>query len=226
VSRTQPSLALFTDQYELTMAQAYWQSGVTAPATFSLFIRKYPPNRGYFVSAGLADVLDYLQSFRFTSEDIEYLHSLERFHEGFLDHLSTLRFTGSVRALPEGTVFFANEPVIEVTAPVIEAQLVETFILNQINLQTILATKETGTAPAPSRPGSDGARGLGQGQYRTPLYRNWLTATHISLHDAVLLVKHSYLRNADCQVFLSSRQSAVILNCLWHEHCQQGRGWS
>jgi nicotinate phosphoribosyltransferase len=137
----QPSIALFTDFYELTMAQAYWQSGQTAPATFSLFFRKYPPDRGYFVFARLEDVLDYLEGFRFSAADIDHLRSLNRFDAGFLDYLQQLRFTGSVRAMPEGTLFFINEPVIEVAASVIEAQLVETFIVNQVNLQTILATK-------------------------------------------------------------------------------------
>jgi nicotinate phosphoribosyltransferase len=132
---------LFTDFYELTMAQAYWQSGQTASATFSLFFRKYPPDRAYFVLAGLADVLDYLEGFRFSPGDLEYLHSLGRFDRDFLEYLRQLRFSGSVRAMPEGTIFFINEPVIEVTGPVIEAQLVETFLVNQINLQTILATK-------------------------------------------------------------------------------------
>jgi nicotinate phosphoribosyltransferase len=135
------SLGLFTDLYELTMAQAYWQSGQTASASFSLFFRRYPPDRGYFVLAGLADVLDYLESLHFTTSDLDYLRSLNRFDLDFLEYLAHVRFTGSVRAMPEGTIFFVNEPVIEVTGPVIESQLVETFLVNQINLQTILATK-------------------------------------------------------------------------------------
>jgi nicotinate phosphoribosyltransferase len=135
------TLGLFTDFYELTMAQAYWQSGQTASATFSLFFRKYPPDRAYFVFAGLADVLDYLESFRVSPVDLEYLQSLGRFSQDFLEYLRQLRFTGSVRAMPEGTIFFINEPVVEVSGPVIEAQLVETFLVNQINLQIILATK-------------------------------------------------------------------------------------
>jgi nicotinate phosphoribosyltransferase len=141
MTHAEPSLGLFTDLYELTMAQAYWQSGQAASATFSLFFRKYPPDRSYFVFAGLADVLHYLDNFHFTPSDIEYLHSLHRFDEGFLRYLEGVRFTGSVRAMPEGTLFFVNEPVLEVTAPVIEAQLLETFLVNQVNLQTILATK-------------------------------------------------------------------------------------
>jgi nicotinate phosphoribosyltransferase len=141
MKQTDLSVGLFTDFYELTMAQAYWQSGQTASATFSLFFRKYPSDRAYFVFAGLADVLDYLEGFRFSSGDLDYLRSLDRFEPDFLEYLRQLRFTGKVRAMPEGMIFFINEPVVEVTGPVIEAQLVETFILNQINLQTILATK-------------------------------------------------------------------------------------
>src|ERR1700726_4142754 len=123
----QPSPGLFTDLYQLTMAQAYWQSGTTEPATFSLFFRKYPPNRAYYVFAGLADVLEYLANFRLTPADIDFLRSLGRFHADFLAYLESVRFSGNVRAMSEGTVFFANEPVMEVTAPIIEAQLVETY---------------------------------------------------------------------------------------------------
>ena len=111
------NLALLTDLYQLTMAQSYFRSAKFEPATFSLFIRAYPPNRGYFVAAGLKDVLD------------------------FLDYLKGLRFTGEVWALPEGRLFFKDEPIVEITAPIVEAQLVETFIINQINLQTLIATK-------------------------------------------------------------------------------------
>lgn len=135
------SVGLFTDLYELTMAQAYWQNGVTDEATFSLFFRNYPPNRGYFVFSGLEEVLSYLEGFCFTDEDVSHLHSLGQLDEAFLDYLRGVRFTGIARALPEGSVFFTNEPVIEVTAPIIEAQIVETFLINEINLQTILATK-------------------------------------------------------------------------------------
>ena len=137
----EPSFGLFTDLYQLTMAEAYWQSGKTERATFSLFFRKYPPNRAYFVFAGLADVLEYLADFRFTPTDIDFLRSLGRFRTDFLDYLQRTRFSGDVRAMPEGTVCFADEPVMEVTAPVIEAQLVETYAINQIHLQSVLATK-------------------------------------------------------------------------------------
>ena len=135
------SPGLFTDLYQLTMAQAYWQRGVTARATFSLYFRGYSQDRAYFVFAGLADVLEYLENFRFQSEDIAFLRSQDQFDADLLDYLGQIRFTGDVRAMPEGGICFVNEPVIEVTAPIIEAQLVETFLLNQINLQSLLATK-------------------------------------------------------------------------------------
>ena len=132
---------LVTDLYELTMAQSYFQHGMSAPATFSLFIRTYPTNRSYFVSAGLEDVLNYLEEWHFPEESINYLRSTRIFSSGFLDYLSGLRFTGDVWAVPEGRLFFADEPVLEVTAPVIEAQAVETFIINQMNLQSLIASK-------------------------------------------------------------------------------------
>ena len=134
-------LGLFTDLYELTMAQAFYNQEMFAPATFSLFTRTYPRNRGYLVSAGLEDVLDYLEHLRFTEANIEYLRSIGAFTEDFLQYLSRLSFTGSVRAISEGRLYFANESVLEITAPIIEAQLVETFIINQINFQSLLATK-------------------------------------------------------------------------------------
>jgi nicotinate phosphoribosyltransferase len=141
MQRIQPSRGLFTDLYELTMAQAYWQSGHVAPATFSLFFRSDPPNRAYFVFAGLADVLDYLEGLHLDQADIGYLRSLDLFDSKFLDYLQEFRFTGTVRAMPEGSICFAGEPVLEITAPVIESQFVETFVLNQVHLQTVLATK-------------------------------------------------------------------------------------
>ena len=134
-------LGLFTDLYELTMAQAFFNQGMFAPATFSLFIRQYPPNRGYLVFAGLEDVLEYLAELSFSNTSLDYLRSEGIFSKDFLDYLGGVRFTGSVRAMPEGRLFFADEPVLEVTAPIIEAQLAETFIINQLNLQTLLATK-------------------------------------------------------------------------------------
>ena len=134
-------LGLMTDLYELTMAQSYLEHGLNEWATFSLFIRNYPPNRAYFVSAGLEEVLKYLEGWSFSPDDIKYLRTTGIFSQDFLDYLSGVRFTGDVWAIPEGRLFFADEPVLEVTAPIIEAQIVETFIINQINLQSMIATK-------------------------------------------------------------------------------------
>ena len=133
--------ALITDLYELTIAQAYFQSGMFSPATFSLFVRSYAPGRAYFVAAGLEDSLRFLEGWSFAGESVDYLRSTGIFAPEFLDYLSELRFTGDVWAIPEGRLFFADEPVLEVTAPIIEAQLVETFLINQVNLQSLIATK-------------------------------------------------------------------------------------
>ena len=132
---------LFTDLYELTMAASYFANKVFDVATFSLYIRDVYATRNYFVAAGLEQVLDELAAFQFSDQDISYLQSTGRFSEQFLDYLRQLRFTGEVNAMPEGTVFFANEPVMEVTAPIVEAQLIETFVLNTIGFQTMIASK-------------------------------------------------------------------------------------
>jgi nicotinate phosphoribosyltransferase len=135
------SLALLTDLYQLTMAQAYFTDHKTDRATFSLFIRSYPLNRGFFISAGLHDVLEFLETFALDGPALDYLSTQNLFTNDFLKFLEKLRFTGDVWAVPEGQLFFRDEPVLEVTAPIIEAQLVETFIINQINLQSLIATK-------------------------------------------------------------------------------------
>jgi len=133
---------LLTDLYELTMAAAYVAEGLAEkPATFSLFVRELPASRGYLVAAGLDSALAYLEALRFTDDDLAFLDGLGFFGPAILDRLARLRFTGSVRAMPEGTVAFATEPLLEVTAPIVEAQLVETFLLNQITTETTLASK-------------------------------------------------------------------------------------
>lgn len=134
-------LALFTDLYELTMGASYFENRMFAPATFSLYIREYPPNRAYFVAGGIQEVIKYLYHLRFTDDDLRYLASLKLFKSDFLDFLREFRFTGEVRAIPEGRIFFVNEPIMEVTAPIIQAQLFETFILNAVGFETLLATK-------------------------------------------------------------------------------------
>ena len=136
------SPALLTDLYELTMAAAYLAGDLAErPATFSLFVRELPPNRGYLVAAGLEGVLAYLEALRFTDEDLACLERLGGLGPAVLDRLARLRFSGSVRAVPEGTVVFGGEPLLEVTGPMIEAQLVETLILNLVTTGTSLASK-------------------------------------------------------------------------------------
>jgi nicotinate phosphoribosyltransferase len=134
------NMSLFTDFYELTMCASYFDNKNFEPATFDLFIRRLPENRSYFLFAGLEQALQYLQSIKFTEEHLAYLKN-QGFSQDFLDYLRGFRFTGDVCAVPEGTVTFPNEPLIRVTAPIIEAQLVETFLLNTVNLQTMIATK-------------------------------------------------------------------------------------
>jgi nicotinate phosphoribosyltransferase len=132
--------ALFTDLYQLNMAASYLRRGMTESATFSLFIRQLPETRGFLVAAGLEDCLAYLESFAFTDEDLSWLGQAG-FSRETLDQLAELRFTGDVVAMPEGRVAFANEPLLEVTAPIAEAQLVETYLLNQVTYQSAVATK-------------------------------------------------------------------------------------
>lgn len=138
--------ALFTDLYEVTMAQAYWAERMSGTAVFEIFFRKLPPGRSYIMAAGLADVVEFLEAFRFDEQDLRYLRGLGQFSDEFLRWLAGVRFTGDVWAAPEGTVIFPNEPAVQLIAPIIEAQLVETFVLNQIHLQSVLACKVARTS--------------------------------------------------------------------------------
>ncbi len=133
--------ALLTDLYELTMSQVYVEREMLAPATFSLFVRKLPRHRSYLLAAGLGPFLEVLENLRFSEEDLEYLESLKLFKPVFLDYLKAFRFTGEVWAVPEGTVVFENEPLLEITAPLPEAQIVETLAINLLHLETLIATK-------------------------------------------------------------------------------------
>ena len=135
------SLALFTDLYQLTMLQAYFEERMTERAVFSLFVRRLPPNRNFLVACGLDTVLDYLETLRFSQQDLSYLGTLKIFSDRFLEWLADFSFTGNVHAVLEGTVVFANEPILEVEAPLPEAQLIETYVMNQVQLQTMLASK-------------------------------------------------------------------------------------
>ena len=133
--------SLLLDLYELTMAQCYFFYKRESYATFDLFVRDFPARRSYLVAAGLGDILDFVTNLRFGSEDIRFLEGLHKFKPEFLDWLRNFKFSGDIWAMPEGTVFFPNEPIIRVTAPLIEAQLLESFFLNTINLQTMIASK-------------------------------------------------------------------------------------
>ena len=132
---------LFIDLYELTMAQAYLRSGRTGHATFSLYFRNFPPNRAYYVFCGLESSIEYLRSLAFSQNALDALDRMRLFDDVLLDYLSSFKFTGSVRAMKEGEIFFPNEPVIEVSGPIIECQIAETFLINQVNLESMLATK-------------------------------------------------------------------------------------
>ena len=135
---------LLTDLYELTMAAAYFEDGLTQNATFELFVRSLPPSRSYLIVAGLEQALEHLSNLRFTPDEIEYLRQqppFKRVSRQFFDYLAELRFTGDAWAMAEGTAAFAMEPLLRVTAPMIEAQIVETALLSTINFQTLIASK-------------------------------------------------------------------------------------
>ncbi|HEX2051087.1 MAG TPA: nicotinate phosphoribosyltransferase [Actinomycetota bacterium] len=140
--------ALLTDLYELTMAASYHAHGMNEPATFDLFVRKLPERRNFLVACGLEQALSYLETLRFDDDSIAYLRSLEMFDDGFLSFLGDLRFTGDVHAVAEGEIVFDREPLLRVTAPMIEAQIVETFLLNGVTFQTMIASKAARVALA------------------------------------------------------------------------------
>lgn len=132
---------LLTDLYQLNMIQAYLDHGKTKTAVFEFFFRHLPARRGFLVAAGLEQALDFLEGLHFSAEEIEWLARSGRFGKRLLEHLAALRFTGDVHAIPEGTVFFADEPILRVTAPLPEAQLVETRLINILHFQSLIAAK-------------------------------------------------------------------------------------
>lgn len=132
---------LLTDLYQLTMLQAYFEQGMTGQAVFEFFVRRLPPNRAFLVAAGLEQALEFLENLCFNDEELDWVRNSGRFSKEFPDELAKLRFTGDVHAMPEGTVFFANEPILRVIAPLPEAQLVESRLINILNFQTLVATK-------------------------------------------------------------------------------------
>ena len=135
------SSPLLTDLYQLNMIEAYLARGETRTAVFELFVRKLPRRRGFLMAAGLEQALEFLEGLRFSSDEIGWLKSTGRFSARTLAYLSDLRFTGNVHAMPEGTIFFANEPILRVTAPLPEAQLVETRLINVVHFQSLIASK-------------------------------------------------------------------------------------
>ncbi|MEW6312530.1 MAG: nicotinate phosphoribosyltransferase [Pseudomonadota bacterium] len=144
--------ALLTDLYQFTMLQGYLDQGMEEEAVYEFFVRKLPQQRAFLLAAGLESVLCFLESVHFGSDEIEWLASSGRFNRRFLDYLAGFRFTGSVQAMPEGTVFFADEPILRVVAPLPQAQLVETRIINLLHYQTVVASKAARvTLAAPGR---------------------------------------------------------------------------
>lgn len=135
------SSALMTDFHQLTMANAYFEEGTQGTAVFDFFVRKLPATRNFLVAAGLDQVLEYLEHLRFNEDELDWLRDTEQFSEAFLEYLTAFRFSGDVHAMSEGTVFFENEPVLRITAPLIQAQLVQSRIVNLLQFQILIATK-------------------------------------------------------------------------------------
>ncbi len=132
---------LLTDLYELNMIQAYLDRAEDKEAVFEFFVRRLPPRRGFLLAAGLEDALDYLETLKFSAAEIDWLRSTGRFRDNLLDYLKVFRFTGNVHAIPEGSVCFPNEPLIRITAPLPQAQLVESRLINILHFQTLIASK-------------------------------------------------------------------------------------
>ena len=132
---------LLTDLYQLTMLQAYFDQGMADTAVFEFFVRKLPESRNFLMAAGLEQALDFLEDMRFTPQELDWLAGCGRFHGRFVDSLRGLRFTGDVEAMPEGSIFFADEPILRVVAPLPQAQLVETRLINLLQFQTMVASK-------------------------------------------------------------------------------------
>lgn len=135
------NLTLLTDLYQLTMMQGYYTYNMDKKVVFDLYYRKNPSGNGYAICAGLDQAIDYIKNLEFSAEDIDYLRSLDKFSEDFLTYLKNFKFTGDICAVPEGTVVFPGEPLVRVCAPILEAQYIETALLNIINHQSLIATK-------------------------------------------------------------------------------------
>jgi nicotinate phosphoribosyltransferase len=132
---------LLTDLYQLTMLDAYLQAGMNELAVFEFFVRRLPPTRQFLIAAGLEQVLQYLENLQFSAAELDWLRHCGQFSQEFVTQLQDFRFTGDVHAMPEGTIFFANQPILRITAPIVQAQLVETRIINLLQFQTLIASK-------------------------------------------------------------------------------------
>ena len=153
-----PNLTLLTDLYEITMMQGYFETQENDWVVFDVFFREHPSRSGYSVFAGLEQVIDYIKNLHFSYDDVEYLRSLNLFNDQFLHYLSGFHFSGHIYAVPEGTVIFPKEPIVKVIAPIMEAQLIESALLNIVNHQSLIATK---TARIVYAAGGDGVMEFG-----------------------------------------------------------------
>ena len=172
------NFTLLTDLYELTMMQGYYKNDTNDTVVFDAFYRQNPSGSGYAITAGLAQVIDYVKNLHFSREDITYLRSLHLFDEDFLDYLSRFHFSGDIYAIPEGTVVFPKEPLVKVIAPAMEAQLVETAILNIINHQSLIATKASRVVYAAQ---GDGIMEFGLRRAQGPDAGTWGSSTPINV---------------------------------------------
>ena len=144
--------ALLIDLYELTMAQSYFVYKKETCATFDLFVRQLPKTRAYLIFCGLSDILDYIKTLKFDKDDLAYLKRTKLFSHNFLEYLKHFRFRGGIWAMREGEIFFANEPVLRVTGSILETQIIESFLLNTVNLQPRTSHADSGRACQRRRP--------------------------------------------------------------------------
>jgi len=206
------TLALLCDFYEITMGRGYFGSGMADKiAYFDVFYRQNPDGGGYAIAAGLEQIADYVKNLRFAADDIAYLRTKGIFDEEFLGYLTTFRFTGDIWAVPEGTVIFPGEPIITVRAPVIEAQLIETYVLLQINHQTLIATKASRIVrAADGRPVSEFGSRRAHGESAAVLgaraaYIGGCASTACALSDKIYGVPaggtmaHSWVQMFECE---------------------------
>jgi nicotinate phosphoribosyltransferase len=199
-------LALLTDLYELTMLQAYWHLGMAETATFSLFVRRLPDTRNYLLACGIDHALDAMAALRFSEDHLAYLSGLGLFRTGFLDWLRTFRFRGDVYAVAEGTPVFAQEPILEVVAPIAQAQLMETVVMNQVHVQTVIASKAARVVSA-----ADGRTVVDFGLRRAP-----------SLEGGLKLARASYLAgvHSTSNVLAGQRYGIPVAGTMAHSFIQ------